>query len=423
MKPAFRIPFVFFLLTVVISACTKADHPSPPNPGGSKGDTASAVLSGNLYVDADYKILKINVVDTTTVWEAANINFAGSAGAQMDLDSSVLYASSVEGVLGIDRLTGNARFFLQWPNFTASGINSYNAPVANDSLVFIVSPTNGANIARLHCITKNNGTLKWQQSIDSASIDYNYSTVAAVAGDKVVVVTLDARQQRHLTAFRVSDGARIWSTGPDDYLPSRLRTDGNFIYSTSGETVVCYNATDGSVKWKVDLATYDFWRSTGTFFEDGHVVLVRVADEAYNIYTINIADGKMIKQVRIPAPPTAALASGCAYSNDKLVITSKYLLDSASVRMYDLTTGTMTWEKRYEHQNGPYDRNMPAPLLANGHILYPTLTGVEDTILMHFLDMKGNEVKTIPYVSGGYADRFAYEEKGVVYSQDNRLVP
>ena len=428
MNSSLSLRFFLLLLLTGILGCSKPDQQEPEKPDQEEpenpGKDTVLLPSGSLYIDCGTMFRKINVADSSLNWETYDINLKGKSGCAMVLDETLLYSASTNGVLALIAETGQARWFVLWNNYTTF-VPAYRESVANETYVLFASSTNGLIFSTLYCLNKHQGSLLWTKQVDNSNDYSGFTTTPVLAKDKVILVTRDSNRHKHLTAYQISDGSVLWSTSVDDNLPTRLRAVNDLVYSTAGEAVICYDANDGSIKWQQNQLGDDFLR-TATFFENDRLILVRISENSYNIYTLNTADGTVISQTSLPAASidrSKDVASGCAYRNNKLVVVSRYGYSSINLRFYDLTSKTMVWERDLEHNIGSYDYDIPTPLLTNNYVIVPTNdTYIGGPALVYFINFQGKDIIKIPFVADFQLTNFAYEENGVFYNQDHRMI-
>jgi hypothetical protein len=237
--------------------------------------------------------------------------------------------------------------------------------------------------------------------------------------DKVIVVTRDANNHKHLTAYKIANADVLWSTGINDSLSSRLRLVDGKIYSTIKQKILCYNANNGDLEWQTDLNVSKS-RMTATFFDKEKLILIKVADTDYTMITLDRNSGSVIKKSTLTVPTELDIVSrapfGCNYYNNTLFITSRYNTDTVCVKSYDFTSLALRWEKRFPL----YEFLSFVPLVTNRYLVFPISNSSPfSKSTMYFYTFDGKLVTGIPF-SGRSSNNFAYVENGVVYKQDNK---
>lgn len=415
-----RFLFCLFLIGALAS-CTKtnelndppANNPPPPPPpnNGKPG--------GSLYINVVGNFAKINTRDSSVVWTSQTVNLFGASGNPMTFDSNTFYHGNLYGITAYSTQTGISRWTFSWLAF--SDALSYREPAFKDSLIFFTSPTNEWDHAYLYCLNKKTGQLYWKKQIDAGYPDVAFNATPMVVDDKVVVLTRDQTNHLHLSAFRISDAVQAWTTQPNDNLSLRLRLVDGKIYSTSNQYIICYNGTDGSLKWQTDTQL-SAQNLTSTFFDQGKLVLVKNLNQDYTILEMDINNGNVIKRSDLTVPtqfgdPKYA-PFGCNYRTNTLFVTTHYNFDTASIRAYDLSTLALKWEKRFAFYGFAYF----VPLQTDKYLIFPiNNTYPAGNSDMYFLDFDGNLVTKIPF-SANYTDGLAYMEDGILYKQDNLYV-
>ncbi|MBC9933497.1 PQQ-binding-like beta-propeller repeat protein [Chitinophaga qingshengii] len=421
---------VLLLLVTSMFSCSKTNETAPetsPVPDPTIPATPNRP-SGALYVDYGSTLNKINVVDSSIIWESGNYTLFGSMGSAMVLDSTFFYYGSSTAVAGYSKKDGSNKWLFRWQMFMPAPL-LYSEPVIQNNQVFFTASTDkNSTPAMLYCFDKITGVQKWSVKVDNSSLNSYFNTTPVVLNDRVILGTMDAANHKHLTAYRVSDGVQQWTSAINDNLSTRPKGVNNRIYSFEKTSVSCYSATDGTLQWQTSQG--DWLTGTSTFFNNNEPVVVRLYDARYDVYTLNTADGKLLKKASIQAPTGTIRekeVGGCSYYNNKLIVVNKRSDDSLAIRCFDLSTQKLSWERHFEHVQGQYDIEMFAPLLTSDYIIFPTVSGHSSDYshykaLMHFLNLAGEEVISIPMKPGIFPNKFAYEEKGIIYNQHNRIV-
>jgi outer membrane protein assembly factor BamB len=412
--------FVFLLLLLLLTGCTKTDvindplvDPQPTTPA------AGSKPNGILYINSVGQFTKINTVDSSVNWTSSTINLFGSAGCPMTFDSATFYHGNHSGLTAYSTQTGLRKWSFSW--YASSDGISFREPAIKDSLLFVATPTSIWYPSFLYCLNKRTGAITWNKEIDKGYVDNPFNTTPMVIEDKVIVLTRDADNHKRLTAFKTGDGTQLWTTEINDSLSFRLKfVDGN-IYSTSNRSVFCYNATDGALNWQTDLQQGASYMES-SFFEKGKLILVNVLGKDYTIVLMNTANGAVISKYTLAVPTEMADAGNaplaCNYYNNTLFVTTHHNFDTVSIRSYDLSNGAMKWEKRFAN----YYYSFFKPLLSDKYLVFPINTAYPDgKSIMYFLDFNGKQITGIPF-NANYNDGFVYVENGITYKLDNRYV-
>jgi outer membrane protein assembly factor BamB len=404
-----------FLLTIIfIGGCTKTnvleDPPAGPDPNIPTGDNKPA---GILYVNGIDSFYKINARNGAIIWTSSNRNIANSYTNPICFDSGTFYHGNHTGVTAYSTQTGISRWWSYW--FTLSDADGFKEPVIKDSLIFITAPTSSWKHGYLFCMGKAAGTLHWQQRIDSGDVGRTFNTTPMIMGSNVVVATRDAANHKYLTAFSISNGSKQWSSAANDSLALKLKFADGKIYSTSHKNVYCYSATDGSLLWTSDLAQASY-KDAYMFFDQQKLVLVKVANEAYSIATIDINNGKLLSRTTLAMNSYAT--TDCDYYKNTLFVTRHPTADSISISAFDLSSLSAKWERRFPC----YIYSLSRPLITDKYCIVPIGSADpfgDDT--MFFLDLNGNVISSFPLYSDNTED-LLYVENGTVYKMDRRFV-
>jgi outer membrane protein assembly factor BamB len=407
--------FLSFLLLLLNIGCTKTDviddtpdnpQPTPPN--------------GTLYINGVGEFLKIDMKDSAVLWTSQTRNLAASFNNPMTFDSTSFYHGNTAGLTAYSTQTGIPRWSFSWIVINNNTI-PYREPAFKDSLLFLTSPSNLWDRSYLHCLNKKTGVMYWKKQLDLGDVNIPFNTTPMIMNDKVIMLTRDANNRKRLTALNVADGAPMWNSGVNDSLSFHLTLKDGNIYSTSKQYIVCYNATDGSLKWQTDL-NYSTFNATATFFEPGKLIIVKVLNTEYKLFTINIADGSIIKQSSLSVPTqvqnTTTAPLGCNYVNNTLFVASRHNSDSASIKAYDFSNSALKWEKRFAN----YFYTEFTPLLSDEYLIFPiNNTYPNGKSVMYFLDFNGKVATGIPF-NANYTAGFIYAKNGIIYKQNNTYV-
>jgi hypothetical protein len=338
----------------------------------------------------------------------------------MIFDSTTFYHGNYGGLTAYSMQTGISRWTYSWLAFNDA--LGYREPAFKDSLLFLTAPTSVWDHAYLYCLNKKTGITYWRKVLDAGYVSIQFNTTPMVIGDNVIVLTRDADNHKHLTAFKSTDGSQAWTTPANDSLTLQLKLINGNIYSVSDTYVSCYNGNDGSLKWQTDLQINNF-TMTSVFQEQDNLVLVKVNGKDYTIIKINTITGVVSNRSTITVPsdvtdPKYAPLS-CNYKNNILFLSTHHNFDTVSIRAYDLNSMSMKWEKLFAHY-GFAELNT---LLTNKYLLVPINNSYpEGKTIMYFLDFNGKQVSRVPY-NTNYTDRFAYVENGIIYNMDNYYIP
>lgn len=417
---------------VYLFGCAKNNQPVPRGtgadtalPSGPELPTGPGLSSAVLYIDGGITLYKINAVDSSLVWQNSSGNLFASSGSPMLLDSTAFYTGSTGAVAAYSKKNGGTLWLFRWLLYGTTGIQ-YREPVVTDSLILFTSSSYEYMTsvpAKLHCVNKNTGAVKWSNNVDSNAVGSIFNTTPVLAADKVILITTGKNSEKYLTAYRISDGSALWSSAVSNYSSTRLKVENNQVYLFEAAKVTCYSIADGSLQWQTNWGG-NAWDGQAIFFENGQLILAALSYPKFDVYTINTTDGAIFKKVSVQVPPAGCkpeyIRGGCIYHDNKLIVTNRCDKDSIHVRCFNLLNQTQSWELTFE-ENVEYGYGeMSAPLFANNCIVFPTLTssgGDDYKGLMHFVNLRGEEIKSIPFVSGVSIVRFAYEEKNIIYNQ------
>ena len=436
MKSSLDYCFLLMISIVCVVGCAKNPQADPVvgrgdttvPPGPTVVPPVVNLPSGVLYINCGGMFRKINVVDSSLVWQGPNTNSFASTGSAMALDSLTFFTGSSAGIGAYNNKDASTQWLYRWQMSTSAPLQ-YREPLIKGNSIFFTSSTDRSSTAALlYCSNKNTKAQQWVRKIDSSRLSNYFNPTPVLVNDLAIVVTLDANGHRHLTAYRISDGTPQWSSDANDQLGNRVKAFNGWVYSFANTGVTCYDATTGSERWRENLqANVDGQRLVGVagFLENEQFFMVELYDYRYEVHVINPTDGKLIKKASVPAPTVGRSASGCIYANNKLAVFSRYGTDSLNVRCYDLATQSVSWEKRFKHALGIYYDGMPTPVLAKNYILFPTMNSFSGGVFqanLYILNLEGKEIKKIPFESDVVPLQFGYEEKGAFYNQDRLIV-
>jgi outer membrane protein assembly factor BamB len=422
----------FFVVTclALLVSCSKTPLSTTPVtptdtllPAGPVIIAEPAKPAGYFYVDSYGIFSKISVADSSIALTIYHKSVFGSSGSAMVMDSATIVAGSSDAISAYRKVDGRELWTFSWLMYSRALL--YREPVIKDSLVFYTTGSDaGMSFAMLHCIEKGSGRRKWVARIDESSSQTTFNSTPVVIGDKVILITQDNNTRIRLSAYQVADGKQLWSTLAQNKMGQRLETFNGWVYAFRPFGLTCYRSDNGGLEWDLPQSV-DYVDGTSIFTEQGEARLVQLSDKRHKVFTLNPADGRPSLLAEFPASTTDKRLIGCIYRRNKLIITSQSTTDSLVVRCYDLQTAALSWEKRFK--NGVYkdDFTQATPVLAGDFFLFPA---IEDRVAgkykntMYLMNFDGKVLQQIPFESSVITERFAYEEKGAYYNQDNRLI-
>ncbi|AYB32526.1 hypothetical protein D4L85_18950 [Chryseolinea soli] len=409
---------LYLLFFIIFLGCTDDGSPEPVVPPVEDNP------SGMLYVNIVGQYMKLDASNDSVYWRAETLYLFGSYRNPMTFNSDYFYHGNYTSMTCYSAVSGLPAWSVSWPAF--SDAISYQDPAFNDSLIFFSSPTSVWDHGSLYCKNKKTGAPKWQVPIDSGDVDINFNGIPLVNGDKVITLTRNQNNEKHLTAFSIRNGAWLWSTPVGDGTASKFWLVDDRIYSAYGPEALCFDASNGKLLWETDMNTpVAAW--TYNFFDADKLIAVKVLNNTnYKILQIQKSNGAIIstKDLTIPttyAPQTQMIAPlGCSYDDDNLYLASFNDIDSLDIFSYDMTGMSQKWKKRFANS---YFTGEP-PILTDKYLVFP----INDQYNAHdpahsnmiFLDHSGKLVKKVPFNST-YVDGFVYKEDGIIYPQPPRF--
>lgn len=406
------------ILFVVFSRCSENNDPEP-EPEPDKDNP-----KGMLYINIVGQYMKLDASNDSVYWQAPTLYLFNSYRNPMTFNSDYFYHGNYTSMTCYSAVTGLSAWSFSWPAF--GDAVSYQWPAFNDSLIFFSSPTSVWDHGALYCKNKKTGASFWQVPIDSGEVDTDFNGVPLLNGDKVISLTRNQNNEKHLTAFSIRTGDRLWSTPVGDKTASKWWLLDGRLYSAYGPEALCLDAATGKLLWETDINAPDAaW--TYNFFDAGKLIVVKVLNNTdYKILQIQQSNGTITSTKDLAIPTTYAAQTqmiaplGCAYGDNDLYIASFNDIDSLDILSYDITGMKQQWKKRLANSLFTGE----APILTDKYLVFPTNDQYNSPDPAHsnmiFLDHAGELVKKVPFHST-YVDGFVYKEDGIVYPQPQRF--
>jgi outer membrane protein assembly factor BamB len=203
----------------------------------------------------------------------------------------------------------------------------------------------------------------------------------SIANDIVYLVGNRGIEEESVTAFKTSDGSKIWSTkigvvGKPNQQPkypgarSTATIEGGSAYALGSDgDLVALDATKGAIKWKKNLRT-DFGGESGTWaysespLIDGETLVVAPGKATATVVALNKNTGAEIWRCAIPEGDLAAYASAIVvdYGGIKQYV---HVLQNGIVGI-DAKNGKLLW--RYTRAGKGSPANIPTPVARDGII-------------------------------------------------------
>jgi outer membrane protein assembly factor BamB len=420
--PIPRILF-FFTLAVLFYSCTKHFSNPPPATGASdSSSTSNAVDSpgGMLYIAVVGQFMKVGAGNDSVYWTVPQLNWGSSWENPISFDGNVFYNGNVVSLQCYSSVTGLPVWSFTWSE--AVGAPFYRESAFNDSLLFVTSPTYEWQYGFLYCNNKTTGNSLWKQQIDTGYADSNLNVIPLVSGNKVITITRDQNEQKHLTAFSIQNGAPVWSPPVDNSVGSKLLLEEGKIYLGYGPTALCYDASTGQQLWRTDLnVSGTVWAYN--FVDSNYLVVVDVLGNGdYQIIQLDKDNGAILKSDNFLIPTTYATNPlsesypaplSCCYNKNMLYLSSYYSVDSLDIVAFNMSSMTQQWKVRY----ASYLEELEPPVLTDKYVLFPAYDRASTNLInVIFLDLNGKLIKKVP-IGSNYTDGVVYVEGGVAYQQ------
>ena len=207
------------------------------------------------------------------------------------------------------------------------------------------------------------------------------ATSPLIAGDHVLLSHLPGI----IAAHRVSDGARVWQT---DLRPDQpLVADGGMLFVAAGEAIHALRIADGAVAWRAPSGAL----TAPLLAREGWVI----AAGAGRLTARRASDGSQVWSVEAPLQREASALSG----NTLYVPTV-----DGRLRMVDLATGAVGWERRLGGSPGE-------PLVVGDEIFI----GASDK-RFYCIDAENGEPKWNRRVGAAIRGRAAADTEHVVFA-------
>jgi outer membrane protein assembly factor BamB len=405
------------ILFIIFSSCS--ENNSDPKPDPVKDNPM-----GMLYINIVGQYMKLDASNDSIYWKAQTLYLFNSYRNPMTFNSDYFYHGNYTSMTCYSAVTGLPAWSFSWLAFNDA--ISYHAPAFNDSLIFFSSPTSVWDHGSLYCKNKKTGAFVWQVPIDSGEVDINFNGIPVLNSDKVLTLTRNQNNEKHLTAFSIRNGTWLWSTPVSDGTASKWWLLDGRLYSAYGPEAVCLDASTGKLLWETNMNTPNAaW--TYNFLDGDKLIVVKVLNNTnYKILQIQKSNGAITstKDLTIPttyAPQTQMIAPlGCSYGDNDLYFASFNDLDSLDILSYNITDMTQQWKKRFANS---YFTGEP-PILTDKYLIFPVNDQYNAPDPNHsnviFLNHSGELVKKIPF-DAAYVDGFVYKEDGVIYPQTQRF--
>jgi outer membrane protein assembly factor BamB len=414
----FQKLILYSALLIVFCGCTK----NYPNPGISSPGHDNP--NGIFYINVVGYFIKLDASNDSVYWWSQVLNLFNSADNPMTFDSNYFYHGNYTSMSCYSTATGLPVWSFNWLAFNDA--ISYREPVFNDSLIFFTSPTSAWDHGYLFCKNKRTGTSLWQKQLDFGGVYTSFNGIPVLNGDKVITLTRDLNDQKHLTAFSIQDGNQQWSIPVSNSMSSKLWLINGRLYSAHGPEAVCYDASTGQLLWQTNMNVPAAWWAYN-FFDNDRLIAVKVLDNShYTILQIQKDNGTIIRSSDLVIPTTYSQFSqvlaplGCSYKASKLYIASFNAVDSLDIFCYDITSMSQQWKIRIANNL----LTGQAPVLTDKYLVFPVNDQYNSPdpyqSKMIFLDHSGKLVNKVPFHSA-YTDGFIYKENGVIYGQPRRF--
>jgi outer membrane protein assembly factor BamB len=220
--------------------------------------TASPIVAGGrvFVLDTRATVRAFSAESGGSIWSRSLVpegkDSRGAFGGGLASDGSRVYATTAFGeAIALDGATGA----VLWRKSAGAPLRA--APTVADGRMVFVSVAN-----QVHCLSTADGSEVWTSSGVGESASVITSTSAAIAGDIVVV----PHTSGDVTAFRLSDGAPLWtdtlaSMDPTSSLANlndiaaRPVIDGEQVFAISHSgSFVAFDAKNGARQWQRELS-------------------------------------------------------------------------------------------------------------------------------------------------------------------------
>jgi outer membrane protein assembly factor BamB len=369
---------------------------------------------GSIYINGD-QLYKLDIQTGVTEWTTYNVLAFASFMAPLYFDSGYFYSGSLDGIATYNYQTGQ----LIWLGYTPAtagmdGYAPYRVVAIKDSLAIYAGSTGvGYGQANMYCVRKRNGTLVWQNTVDTTGYLTDFTSIPYIADGNVVTLTRNYNGDTQITAYDPVTGKKIWATANNDNLQSRLLIGNHAIYNVDLQNANCYSASDGSLLWsRDDLPTSGYYLDLNCFLDgDKLIVAGGVSPISCTVNVYNTANGSLLSSQSFALPLALSNYFTFNYSNNVLYTSANETGGTVNVHAYDINAQKEKWTYRFRNIGEYGDITTP------DFMILPEARDSTGSYIT-FLDIeKGTVVKKVPFSSSDISEILYTDSTGNVYSQ------
>jgi outer membrane protein assembly factor BamB len=205
------------------------------------GDIEGFSMYNDLMVAGIYRNLVntfygIDMVSKDTVWVFPVPSSSGSIGlfSAQDDDIVIVGGQGCDSLICLNRSSGSVKWVKPM-----SSAPYYQNPVIDGENVYISNDT-------LYCLNASNGYTIWTYEIQGQT--------TPVLDDNNCYITA----QNQTVALDKANGDFLWSRYNSNFHFCSVAVDGFYVYTTSNDSIIARNKSDGNIEWAYQMPVVDF---------------------------------------------------------------------------------------------------------------------------------------------------------------------